>query len=106
MVIDAANSLNARDITSWQQVKEIKDIIRQKLEKRGFRLDPGLEADLKGFIRMKQKNEANYYLLQNRDHATDSNYLIGQEISQKTMKICKELTKWLMRNENNLIRKI
>ena len=66
LVLDPHENMNALTICSWNQVEDIKILVKLKLAERRLRLDLGMIRDLENFVALKRKHEIYRRTLQRR----------------------------------------
>ena len=88
--IDLYTNVSAQSIRSWDQMFDIKLLIKLKLNSNGYKFDYLLEKELENFVKMKQRAEKKQI-----------NTRTDLEMSQV---ITKYLNKWMMQQAPHLIK--
>lgn len=101
--IDPLTSLNAMNVISWSQEFDIKLLVKLKLHSQGFKFDTNFQRNLENFCRMKyriEKQQESVIIKSNkREFMNRSNQKVTNLNLKKSMKICKDITRFLLDNE-------
>ena len=78
-------------------------LVNQAVLQRGIHLNPGMQRNLESFIVMKLKDEVFRETAQRRRSDSKDQQQDDSQVSHKSREICKELTKWLQSNRNEIV---